>query len=170
MKSIPFQSTRIEEQQSVGEIIGLLNQIGFTDIIQRNRDGDYMIMAKSGQTVFQWDIKVDPIMEAIRKSLSDRAKRKIHQYPDDPEVQRILKDTRQQASRIGWRLMREHIKSLVDSIKLGVVDISEAFAGNLLITNKAGQNVKLSDQIKASVASGKLDLSGFGIALLEDKR
>lgn len=66
--------------------------------------------------------------------------------------------------------IREHIKSLVDSIKLGVVDVSEAFAGNLLIYDKAGRGVKLADQIKSSVASGKLDLPGFGVAMLEDKR
>jgi len=134
---LPFEQTTISVAKSQMEIKEKLYSIGFSRIAELTEaDGRKVIIADYGdsnkQVSFQFEGNPQKIMEL------------------QPKLDR------EQAERVAWRVIWHHVKLVHDLIKHGLLDVVDAFAGNLLLTDKAGRPQTMSDFIKIGIEQGKL--------------
>ncbi len=155
---IPFEDTKVPALRSQDEVKRLLYAIGFTAIAEfSDNTGRKIIRAElgsdGGSAQFQFEANIEIIVPKVR----DRFNRQEDWI-------------REQSIRMAWRSIHYQVKALHDSIKLGAIDVAEAFAGNLLLTDKAGQTTKMSDFIKNGMAAGTLTSANMSQQFLLEER
>lgn len=149
-KKLPFEGTTVAVSRSQALIKERLYAVGFKRIAEITDDqGESVLMAEyvsEGQAAqFKFEVSLETISGRIR--------------------------ARDRAARMAWRSVYYQVKSVCDSVELGIISISEAFGSQLLITDKAGNKVKVADFVAVGLDSKTLvspDL--FGKFLIEGPR
>lgn len=139
MSRLPFQDTSVSVTKSQGAIKELLYACGFTSVADMsNNSGKHVIVAEAQAIQFKFEVNLNDILDSLQRTrTSEQIKREI-------------------ANKQAWRCLYFQVKSIHDSIKLGIIDIAEGFAGNLMLPDKAGNRVKMADYIKSGMESGRL--------------
>lgn len=154
MAEIPFLTTKVTARKSLNDCTYMLEETGFEQVaaISDKSAGQYRVVAVYRGAQFEFRVRTEPIIEAIKRSLSSRTRR---MRKDD---QAWHDDLAQRAFDIGWRMMFAYVKSTCDSIKLGVVSPAQAFSGMLVIErHKDGSTVLLSDRLTENIEAGQFD-------------
>ncbi len=139
--SLPFESTEVPASRSQEAVKNLLYNIGFDAIGEfSDKTGRKIIRAQVGQAVFVFEANIEKILRDMRTRRSQTSDEKLQQ----------------KARRMAWRSIHAQVKVLHDCVKLGSLDIAEAFAGNLVLTDNAGKETKMADFIKNGMAAGTL--------------
>lgn len=136
-RRLPFESTSISVAKSQMEIKERLYSIGFSRIAELTEaDGRKFIVADYGNSekMVSFQFEGNPL------KIMDR----------QPKIDR------EQAERIAWRVIWHHVKLVHDLIEHGLLDVVDAFAANLLLTDKAGNAQTMSDFIKIGMEQGRL--------------
>ncbi len=128
--ALPFATTSVPASHSMSDIEAMLEGCGFKDTARVNNGGVRTIHARQGRVEFMFTIDVHNIVKAIIDHSSRSKQREIR--VKSVRGNAWLEDLREQAERVGWRLMFAHVKALCDSIKLGVISPAQAFAGHLV--------------------------------------
>lgn len=163
VKRLPLSDTTVSVNKSMMQIQFRLEQCGFDQTAQINNKGRYMVTAAFGGIECNFEVDTESIVEAMAKASSDRKKQDMR-FKNERGVDALQK-IREQAGRVGWRLMALHIKALCDSVELGVIDMAQAFAGNLVLEHKDGRRLTLGDRLKETVAKGELQSASMFKAL-----
>lgn len=158
--SLPFQNTAVSEIKSVSEIVGYLKDVGFQKIAQVSDNGRQLVVASHNGAEFRFEVNLEGVKKVFWDDLGPIVRRKCA-WPD--EKKKMEEKLEKKALRAGWRLIAYQVKSLHDSIKMGVVEISQAFGGYLTFTGKDGKRQYLSDFIIQNIANGSLQ-SGQALA------
>ena len=131
----PFKETEISSDRSMSDLQTSLRMLGF-DVVAGTIQDRRFVAAKHGKIEFRFEADVDRII----------AKTKIR--------------NREQAERIAWRYLAWQTKSLCDGVKLGLIEITQAFGGYLVFRDPKSQQVRaLAGFIAEKVESGELDSS-----------
>lgn len=139
--TLPFESTEVPASRSQEAVKNLLYNIGFDAIGEfSDKTGRKIIRAQVGKAVFVFEASIEKILTDMRTRRSQTSDEKLQQ----------------KARRMAWRSIHAQVKVLHDCVKLGSLDIAEAFAGNLVLTDKAGKETKMADFIKNGMAAGTL--------------
>ena len=155
MGYMPFENTKIDQEQSIAMITGQLVRVGFSQTGHVCKEGKYRVVASDNDATFVFQIDQDAILEKLISGSSDRRQRHIRGRSE--EAIELLRALNERAGKIGWRLLAEHVKALCDSIRLGVVTISQAFAGHLLLQMHSKRAYTMADFIAEQAAAGKLN-------------
>jgi len=159
-KQLPFLTTKVSERTSMAAIQDLLESVGFEQTGQlTQRDGRRVVMAMQGKATFHFEVDPKRVENAVIAQMSNR-KRKKMQDVEDWEAEEIRKEVQEQAIRIGWRLMHEKVKATVDSIRLNVETIAEAFGSHMLLPGPDGP-IKVADALTKGMADGSITSPGF---------
>lgn len=129
--SLPFENTTVSEARSTAEIVGLLEEIGFQEIGQISQNGKRRVIARHNGAEFHFQVDLDAVKQAFLDDLGQRTRDQYHR--EDWKREEIDAKIAKKAERVAWRLISHQVKSLCDSIKLGVVSIAQAFGGHLLV-------------------------------------
>lgn len=159
-KNLPFEDTEVSIRKSQFETKELLYSIGFSRIAElTDSSGNSIIIAEVGdgnkRASFRFEANVEKVYEKIyEKRQYSWEKNKI----------------RAQSERIAWRIIYHHVKVVHDLIRHGVLEIVDAFAANLLLTDKNGNQVKAGDFLKQGIVAGSLSSTSMTDRfLLEEK-
>ena len=153
--SLPFESTDVPASRSQEAVKNLLYNIGFDAIAEfSDKAGRKIIKAQVGQAVFVFEASIEKILGDLRTRKSQTNEEKLQQ----------------KARRMAWRSIHAQVKVLHDCVKLGSLDIAEAFAGNLVLTDNAGKETKMSDFIKNGMAAGTLTSANMSQQVLLEER
>jgi len=159
MGYLPYENTKVSEQASMMEVMTMLENTGFEKTAHVNNGVQRVIFAAYKGAEFQFAIDQQPIIDAMVRNLSTRRQSQIRQAT--PHGRADLENVREQARRVGWRLMAIHIKALCDSIKLGVISTAQAFGGMLVIGRREGRSITLAEHLTTAIETGKLQSPGF---------
>lgn len=154
-KRLPLSGTTISVNKSMMEVQFRLEACGFEQTAQINNRGRYMVTAAFEGIECHFEVDVDSIVKALIEASSQTKQRDIR-FKNERGLD-ALQRIREQAGRVGWRLLALHVKALCDSIELGVIDRAQAFAGNLVLEHKDGQTLTLGARLKAELLAGRLD-------------
>jgi hypothetical protein len=143
MADLPYGNTTVPVARSIGEIMGVLQEVGFTKTAQYCENGRYVIAAERDGIQFQWEAKTAAIVQVLQ------AKRRRNYGAVDYEGQ---------ARRIAWRILWYQIKVACDMIKYEVQDIAEVFGGNLIFKDPQKGKISLARFIVEQTTSGKIQL------------
>lgn len=128
----------------------MLRELKF-DVVAGVIENRRMVIARHGKAEFRFEADLTRVLiaQGIRR-------------PDSRQLA--------QAERIAWRYLAWQTKNLCDGIKLGLVEVSQAFGGYLTFKSpETGQTTALAAWITEKVETGQFD-SGVGLAgLLEHK-
>lgn len=143
--SLPFENTDVPVSRSQDAIKDLLYNVGFEAIADfSDRAGRRVIRAEFGpngqRAVFQFESNIEKILKGFKA----RGRSKSEQ------------ERREKANRMAWRALYFSVKSIHDQIKLGSIEIAEAFAGQMLLTDKQGNQMKVGDMLITGLSEGKL--------------
>ncbi|RKX64458.1 MAG: hypothetical protein DRP42_06340 [Tenericutes bacterium] len=135
----------------MAEIEAMLEGVGFSRTMSVRDGTERRVYAAHKGAELEFGIDV----ERVVKAMIDDASRNKQQHIRKGTTQGKgwLEDIREQAERVGWRLLREHVKAQCDSVKLGVVTIAEAFAGQLLLKGPRGP-VRLASVVTMAIEEG----------------
>ena len=151
MGYMPFQSTSIDPNKSIGQIKEFLYGVGFQKIAEiSDGNGKNIIIAEIGdgeqRATFQFEVHLGIILENLPGYDSEKKTK--------------------QAGRIAWRIAHAQVKALHDSIKWGIQSIPEAFGGNFLLPDESGNAVKVANLIVEASKNNKLSAQIFTGKLL----
>ena len=165
--SLPYQTTTVSERTSMTNIQVMLENTGFEQTAVITDHGVHKIIAVYKRQSFEFDIDTESIVTAMINDLGHRSISNIRNKTEWGEKK--LRDIQLQAVKVGWRLMYIHIKAVCDSIKLGVISPSQAFAGHALIGVKGGQPVTLAQILTQKIENNEI-LSDNNVFLIEAKK
>jgi hypothetical protein len=143
MADLPYGNTTVPVARSIGEIMGVLQEVGFTKTAQYCDNGRYVIAAERDGVQFQWEARTAAIIKVLQPKR--RGRRRIVDYQG-------------QADRIAWRILWCQIKVACDMIKYEVQDIAEVFGGNLIFEDSRKGKISLARFIVEQATSGKIQL------------
>jgi hypothetical protein len=149
--ALPYQTTKIAVTRSVEQIKKLLYGVGFNSFGEELKpDGNIEIVA-----AIQKDNnpKIEFYFTVNYKQIPDLT----NAYIDDAR-----------AKRIAWRCLYFQVKSLADSIKLGVISMPEAFAGNISICDKSGTRVKIGTVFTELALENNFNMNALNQKLLAE--
>ena len=153
-KRLPLSTTSISVNKSMLQVQFRLESCGFDQTAQINNKGRYMVTAAFAGIECQFEVDIESIITAMVGASSQLMQRNIR-FKNEQGTN-ALQRIREQAGRIGWRLLALHVKALCDSVELGVIDRAQAFAGNLVLGHKDGKRITLGDRLKQGAADGLL--------------
>lgn len=142
MTALPYGNTTIPATKSIGDIMELLQNIGFNKTAQFYDDGRYVVIAEYNKIQFRWEAQTKGIRAAIEPK---RWTGKTVDY----EVK---------ARRIAWRVLWHQIKVACDIIKYEVQDVSEVFGGNLVYIDPEHGETTLAKMITRQAEAGAIQL------------
>lgn len=154
---LPLQNTSVSVNRSISQIIGYLTEIGFDDVMQRNKSGHIIIYAVQNKVPFQFEANIESTVTALINDKGNRVQSHIRQK--DRAGIEALEKINMQSKRIAWRLICEKVKADRDAIIYGTLEIGETFGGFLMMPDKDGVSSTLGKQITMAVATGKFNLN-----------
>jgi len=140
---LPFENTRISAQQSLSEIVGLLNLVGFDDILQATIQGEKFIQAHRDGCTFEFRVHLDNIKDKLS---SRRVRGRVNSG-----------DLQAKAERIAWRILRERVKAVTDVIRYEVEDVAHSLGGNLLIKPSGGKSITVGEWLTDNIKNQQLE-------------
>ncbi len=149
MERLPYSTTKVPVSRTQGEIRDMLYSVGFNQIAQvTDKSGKGIIIAEYGEPGKTASFKFEAHIDILNKQVSNKEK----------------------SSRIAWRMVYYQVKSVCDAVKCGVLTLSEAFGGNMLLTDNSGNPVKLSEFVMIGIETGNLTTKSITSQfLLENK-
>lgn len=148
---LPFATTTVPAHKSMSELQVMLQELKF-DVVAGVIESKRMVAARHGKAEFRFE--ADPIKVLVIQGI---------RRPNPMQIE--------QADRIAWRYLAWSVKNLCDGIKLGLVEVSQAFGGYLVFRDPETKlTTTLASYITEKVASGYLDSSSSIAGLIEDKR
>ncbi len=143
--TLPFETTSVSVSKSQSAVKKLLIDCGFDRTMEFNDNtGKTIIIAETvnnrNVATFQFQVNIEKILELL-----SRKRRRTSEQ-----------ELKEKAYRIAWRALHYQVKSIFDSIQLGIIDIAEGFGANLLLPTKTGTPQRMSDYIKEKLLTGKL--------------
>lgn len=145
MARLPFETTTVSANKSMAEMQAALQDLKF-DVVGGVINGHGIIMAKHDKAEFRFEANIVAIKRRMR-------------YPND-----------EQAERIAWRYLSWQVKSLCDGVKLGMIEVAQAFGGYLVFRNpENGAPQSLASYIIEKVSNGELDSTKSISGLIEHK-
>lgn len=167
--ALPFANTKVPVEQSAAEVVHHLARVGFQETAQVRQKDDIVVYARQGDAEFRFQANLRAVEDTLKNDMGPRKRESLDWADEDGD--RARWQLKQQAERAAWRLLAEHVKGLTDSIRLGVIEVSEAFAGQLVIAKHGSKVETLAQAITQASADGTLKSPGFlGQMLIEDKR
>ena len=155
---LPFQDTSVFVSKSMTGVKDMLEKVGFSRTALINDEGNHAVAASYNGLNFQFEIYGDGVVQALIKHASDGKRWEISHKTATGD--RYVEAFRDKADRIGWRALAAQIKVVCDSIKLGVMDVPDAFAGNLMIQTSEG-SMTLGTHFKIKASARELNSPGF---------
>jgi len=143
MGNLPYGNTTVPATKSIGDIMGLLQTVGFNKTAQFYSDGRHIVLAEHDGIQFRWEAKTGAIIQALQ--------------PQRRRTRRTI-DYKDQALRIAWRVLWHQIKVACDIIRYEVQDVAEVFGGNLIYNDPKHGEISLAQYITNEAASGKIQL------------
>lgn len=169
MKVLPFQNTKIEPEQSIGEIAKMLRQVGFDDIAQITSNGQWAVRFGHSGLFFHFQVQPEAIKAKLLANIGSRKRQDMSW--DKSYKEKIEQQLYDQALRMGWRYLREHVKAICDGIKFGAITPAQGFGGHAVLPGPDGTQITLADHLTQAAKDGKLDSIGFkAVLMLEHKK
>lgn len=149
MAKLPYETTKVPVSRTQGEIRDMLYSVGFNQIAQvTDKFGKGIIIAEYGEPGKTASFKFEAHIDILNKQVSNKEK----------------------SSRIAWRMVFYQVKSVCDAVKCGVVTLSEAFGGNMLLSDESGNLIKVSEFVSLGIETGTLSTKSITSQfLLENK-
>lgn len=185
--ALPFAETEVTETRSLVQIVEHLTALGFDEVYSGTTKGVKKVFAHHKGATFQFEVIIESVKNAF---ISEMGERTQNRYYNTDKAEEFAGETKKQkrdriawvkwrreteqkleekAGRAAWRLIANQVKSLHDSIRMGVITISQAFGGHLIITDRAGKQQYMSTFITEKIESGEMQ-SGKAIGLLTDPK
>ncbi len=151
----PFQDTSISADRSIGEIVGLLKEVGFDRIAQIYDQGADAVIAVYRGTEF--------VFQADSKKIADVLWDRYNGHSKTRE------DFEEQAKRIAWRILWNQVKNQSDVIKYEVAPVSSVFGGYLSFHDQQGKRTTLAELITSEIEAGRIEPARMISGLLPRK-
>ena len=134
MERLPYSNTKVSVSSSQGKIKNMLYSVGFNQIAEfTDKFGKSIIIAEYGEPGKTASFKFEAHVDILNEQISDPKK----------------------ASRVAWRMVFYQVKSVCDAVKCGVIEIPEAFGGNMLLTDTSGNPIKVSEFVSLALETGQ---------------
>ena len=147
---LPMQNTTVSHRRSMSDVQEMLEETGFESTGQLSKNGRQIVIATYKGAQFVFECNIDAIQQKLVSHSSTLKQREIRN--GTPKGRAALLEIKEQSLKVGWRLLTLHVKSICDSIKLGVITPAQGFAGQLL----GSDGVPLAEKITESIESGNL--------------
>ena len=142
MTALPYGNTTIPATKSIGNIMELLQDVGFDKTAQLFDNGRHIVMGQYGGIQYRWEARIDGIRQVIQPK---RWTNKVVDYDA-------------KARRIAWRVLWYQIKVACDIIKYEVQDVVEVFGGNLVYIDPKDGETTLARLIIKQAEAGEIEL------------
>ena len=142
MTALPYGNTKIPATKSIGDIMELLQAVGFDKTGQLFDNGRHVVMGQYKGVQYRWEARVEGIRRAIE--------------PKRWTGKTIDYDAK--ARRIAWRVLWHQIKVACDIIKYEVQDVVEVFGGNLVYIDPEHGETTLARLITRQAKNGDITL------------
>lgn len=142
MNYLPFQDTTISASRSLGQIVEMLVEIGFSEVAQLTIQGVKSVRAAHNGAVFEFVANID----GIKQTLQDQRVRRPYSAGD----------LQARAEKIAWRILYNRVKCTVDAVKYEVETLAQSMGGRLLLTKSNNESVYFADYIVEQIEAGKI--------------
>lgn len=142
MNYLPFQDTTVSASRSLGQIVEMLIDIGFSEVAQFTINGVKSVRAAHNGAVFEFVASIDGIKQALQKQRSRRS------YSAG--------DLQARAEKIAWRILYNRVKCTVDAVKYKVETLAQSMGGRLLLTKANNESVYFADYVVEQIEAGKI--------------
>lgn len=132
--SIPYESTSVRVDKSIGDMKILLSEIGFSGFGHLEEGGSHTFIGKVHGTSFKWTSDADRIAAKIRQS------KKRTQVSTD------------QCNRIAWRAIYHSVAAQVKNIQCGATSIVQEFGALAALSD----GVTVGDMVLEQIENGSL--------------
>jgi len=157
MNYLPFQDTTISASRSLGQIVEMLVEIGFSEVAQFTIQGVKSVRAAHNGAVFEFVANID----GIKEKLQDQRRHRSYS-PGDLQAR---------AEKIAWRILHARVKCTVDAVMYEVETLAQSMGGRLLLTKASGDSVYFADYVVEQIEAGKITAGQLTKPLLiEGKR
>ncbi len=149
MTALPYSNTTIPATKSIGDIMELLQDVGFEKTAQLYDNGRHIVMGQYKGIQYRWEARIEGIHQAVLPK----------RYTGGPSRRRkTASDYEIKARRIAWRVLWHQIKVACDIIKYEVQDVSEVFGGNLVYIDPEHGETTLAKMITRQAEAGVIQL------------
>lgn len=152
MNYLPFQDTTISASRSLGQIVEMLVEMGFSEVAQFTIQGVKSVRAAHNGAVFEFVANID----GIKKTLQAQRVRRPYSAGD----------LQARAEKIAWRILYNRVKCTVDAVKYGVETLAQSMGGRLLLTKSNNESVYFADYVVEQIEAGKITASQLTKPLL----
>jgi len=142
MTALPYGNTTIPATKSIGDIMELLQSVGFDRTMQMFDNGRYVVMGQYKGIQYRWEAQTKGIRSAIE--------------PKRWTAKTIDYDAK--ARRVAWRVLWYQIKVACDILKYEVQDVTEIFGGHLVYFDQDGKETTLARMITERAKTGEFKL------------
>ena len=141
MNYLPFQDTTISASRSLGQIVDMLVEMGFSEVAQFTIQGVKSVQAAHNGAIFEFVANIDGIKRRLQKQRSST-------YPPA--------DLQARAEKIAWRILHARVKCTVDAVKYEVETLAQSMGGRLLLTKADNKPVYFADYVVEQIEAGKI--------------
>lgn len=152
MSYLPFQDSTVSASRSLGQIVEMLVEMGFSEVAQFTIQGVKSVRAAHNGAVFEFTVSID----SIKQTLQDKRTRGYYS----------VGDLQARAEKIAWRILYHRVKSTVDAVKYQVETLAQSMGGRLLLTKADNKSVYFADYVVQKIEEGKISASQLTTPLL----